>query len=375
MKLKKKGRCLMDFMTSQPVLMAFTRRLKEWKAHWKTQLNPYLQLKVEGRELIVYSALMDETTVGVWRFELDDVSVEGTALIALEDWLQLNVRWKRTGMVRITVQYPELLLTTLEGQTFRVPTQSFYFPTIPTCPTFKGSISAQAWQLVVTDLYRTLSNQHPLKEYEYVWLKEQMGELLLQSATETEWTVGQLSVNSLPPTVDSTLIHAFSRTQWFALKQASDSLKSEEAIGIRFAWDEDFIWVEVGSQQFVFKRERGIPSYVMNETHWQPNFQWITIEVSTWLDEMNRYAVRCQTEAGGKLPKGLMISISDTGELFDSMGWQLPYRSLVQFLKDHPTTKMEFGVSKIASTTALVAFQLKTSHSTVKRWFVSRPSN
>lgn len=358
----------MDFKTNQQVLSELSRRLKEVKAHWKGELNPYLQLIVKGNELSVRYASLDEKTFGCFRFPLDEVVESGVCLIALEDWLGLNVRWKRTGLVRLSVAYPELVIETLDGVYLRIPTHSFYFPELLESLPVHCELSVRGWQQLVLNQTRTLANQHPLKEYEYVWLFEEEGKVVFQSANETEWSCSQLTLVNVSTTQ---IVHAFDKTQWLALKQMVDKNKVQATQKIQLGWNERFVVVQFPQEVLLIEREMTIPCYLLNQTNWQPSFIWDSYSPKKELEKIDRLALSEAFKLGGKLPKNFTICIGEDGNYSTLTGFQLPYRSLNQYLKDDLETPIKVGISKSFDSMPIVAFRKKIEQVELLRFFTS----
>lgn len=363
----------MDFMTSQLVMADLTRRLKELKTHWKEQLNPYIRMTIQRNEIEVHYTLVDDSLMGVMKFPLSEVFQEGTCLLEIEELFSLNVRWKRTGLIRLTMEYPELLLTTLDGLNLRISTNSFYFPEIPKQDKPQVVMSSSDWRGVVLGLSKTTANQHPLKEYEYVWMSTEPELLVFRSGNEVELSCACVSVQNQ---LDSQLIQAFTKNQWLAIKLVVDRLNLNEGEKLLLSWNESFLVLQFSQQMLFISRKTMVPCYVLKQLSWLPELCWVEASLPNLLSQVETVAKRVQQEHGNKLPKGFVLHLGESGTLVEGKGWTVPYRSCLQFLKDYQTIEtFRFGVSVTPEEVPLVAFQIKTSTLELTRYYTSQYSD
>lgn len=363
----------MDFMTSQLMMADLTRRLKELKAHWKEQLNPYVRMSVQRGELEVHYTLVDNSVIGAMKFPLNELFQEGACLIAIEEILCLNVRWKRTGLVRLTMEYPELLFTTLDGLNLRIPTNSFYFPELPEQGTHQAVMALSDWQGLSLGLSKTIANQHPLKEYEYVWVSTEEESLVFRSGNEVELSCARVLIRNK---LDSHLIQAFTKNQWLAIKLIVDRLPLNEGEQLVLGWNDSFLTVQLPQHMLFISKTTEVACYVLNQLSWLPELYWVEASLPNLLSQVETVAKRVQQEHGNKLPKGFVLHLGESGTLAEGKGWTVPYRSCLQFLKDYQTIEtFRFGVSGTPEEVPLVAFQIKTSTLELTRYYASQCSD
>lgn len=362
----------MNFTINQSVLGDLTRQLKDLTTHWKEHLHPYLHLTIQNQTLVCQYSLVDETLMGTMTFPLEQVLEEGTCLIAMEDWLQFGIRWKRTGSVHAQLIYPELVLTISEQVRMELPIHSFYFPTSPSLNTSCSLMSPTEWSLIASVLSKTVANQHPLKEYEGVWMTLEGKEMRFRSGTETE-----LSEVKFPfhPENHPSFTFYFIKTQWLFLKQRFKcSIHPTEKL--RLGLNDQFLLIETNHQQVFLKRETSVRSYVLASLDWLSPLDWKPVNPTLFIPYLQRWLETHQMMNGTKWSKGSVLRLNPSSSIErmvdETLGWELPARSVWQFVKeDESLERLSLGYPK-SKTSSIIGIRFPFLGGDITRYYVSK---